>query len=185
MSLDFFLNGTRFSTQVVCRTWNIILAASNLFNSFFTNGSSEGCIFHNFWWKGFVSPFNGIMFWIIFLSYVFKSLYVHTNTSLNSLHNFMNASLSAYVQLIFLGFRFGLRFTASYSKDELLVLVLVGLLNLSWRSNSFSSLIMFLGIPLLCSSFPSKVESWRRDLCCSSSMTDPLNVHHLWIPSNS
>ena len=68
ISLDFFLTGTKFSTQAVCQTGNIIFVASNLFNSFFTNGSNEGCIFHNFYWKGFASSFSGTMCWIIFVS---------------------------------------------------------------------------------------------------------------------
>ena len=85
--------------------------------------------------KVFASSFNGIMFWIIFMSYVFKSSYVHAKTSLNSLNNFLNAALLAYVQLfprlILFGFYLVPRFTTSYNKDELLVFVLVGLLNLS------------------------------------------------------
>ena len=123
--------------------------------------------------------------WYNMLDYLhvigFQILYVHAKTSLNSLNSFMNVALSARVQFFpRLRLSYVPRFIASYSKDELLILILVHLLNLFWRYNSFSSLIIFLGLPLLCSRFSSEAKAWRRASCCSSSITNPLKVSSEW-----
>ena len=69
------------------------------------------------------------------MSYVFKSSYVHAKTYLNSLNNFINATLSVGVQFfprfIFFGLCLVPRLTTPYNQDELCVFVLVGILNLS------------------------------------------------------
>jgi len=103
----FFLTRTKLDTHWVCRNEKMILEVNNLFSSFFTVGSNLEFIFLSFCGNGWVWGFMGITCCIMFVSKVFKSLYVQANTSLNYLNNFMRADLSCskhpFPRLIFWG----------------------------------------------------------------------------------
>ena len=158
-----FLIGTKLATQVVCQTRKIILATSNFFKPFLTNISNEGFIFSDILlkWLGIFFQWNYVLNDLRVI--IIEILLSPRGTSLYCLNNFMKVGLSAWVQFvprfIVCGFCLVPRLTASYLSDELLVFVLVDLLNLSWRSKSFSSLTMFLGMVLLCSSLSFEVEA--------------------------
>ena len=130
----------------------MILVSIILFNSFFTNGSRLGCILRSFCWYGLTSLSNGITCYIMLVSKVFKSPYVHAKTSLYFLNSLTNRTLSCgehlKPKLTIFGFYLVPRLIDSYFMDELCILQLVSFLNLSSRSYKSSILTTDLGIIL-------------------------------------
>ena len=64
----FFLTKTKLATQVVCRIGKIILATSNLFNSFLTSGSNDAFSYFLLKWLGILFQWNDVLDYLCVVS---------------------------------------------------------------------------------------------------------------------
>lgn len=110
------------------------------------------------------------------IMYVFKSLYVHANTYLNSCKSLINVALLKGEQhvprLTFFGSSSVPKLITSYCMVDEFVLQLVVLLNLFCKSKFLSMSRILLGVIFHnFRGFGYDVDSWRALSCSSSSIT--------------
>ena len=107
ISLVFFLIDTKLETHSEYLIGTMIPASYIFLISFSTKGNKTGFILLSFGLKGFWFSLRGILCWMMLVSYDFKSLYPHANTSLNYLNSPMYCCLMwvgrVLVSLIILG----------------------------------------------------------------------------------
>ena len=122
----------------------MILASKILFNSFLTSGSNFIFIFLSSCWYGFAFGSKRMTCWIILVSYILISSYIHANMSLYCLNNFIKESHSdaehLSIKFIFLGCCSKPKLITSYCMVELWILEFVILLIFLYKSYSCSIL---------------------------------------------
>lgn len=149
----------------------MIRASNTLVSSFYIRGSSDGWTFLSFYWKGLAPSLIDIMRWIILVSYVLVSSYVHANTSWYYLKRWMKSNWYCNVHHV-------LRFTnfrsfyipiliCSCNNIKLWVLAFTGPWNWFCKSYNFSSDTTPLGISFFCSYRMRPAETARACPCVS------------------
>jgi len=155
-------------------------ASDKFLKSFWIRGSTIGWNFLNLCCNVFNPSLMGMSCWIIRVSYVFKSSYVHANKPLYFLNKQMIFYHSDGEQHVprFTNFRSSWvpKLTCSYDNFELWNLVLIGPLNQFFRSSNISMDITPLGKLL---SFTPLDASYKSLSCSSSTMVTSLNISTL------